>query len=242
MRGWAATIVAALASVAGPVTLGQEAIRVEVNLVTVAFSVRDANGSLVDNLTKEDLGVDEDTVPQKIAYFARSVDVPLTLGLIVDASGSQEHFTKKHQHDLEVFLKDVLGPKDRVFLVGFGNHIRLVSDFSQSGAGLLEEWKQRADVLSLVTKLGLKLTCIGVGIGMVLAFGLTRVISSLLYGVKASDPVTYAVVAVGLGCVAMLACFIPARRAVKVDPMVALRYEKYRVIVYFSAGTLCRAG
>jgi Ca-activated chloride channel family protein len=67
--------------------------------------------------------------------------VPLTLGLIIDASGSQEHFTKKHEHDLEVFLKDVLGPRDRAFLVGFGNHIRLVSDFSRSGEEMMESWK-----------------------------------------------------------------------------------------------------
>jgi putative ABC transport system permease protein len=84
---------------------------------------------------------------------------------------------------------------------------------------------QKGDVLGMVTKLGLKLTCIGVGVGMVLAFGLTRLIASLLYGVAASDPATYAAVALGLVCVAMLACFIPARRAIRVDPMVALRYE-----------------
>ena len=84
---------------------------------------------------------------------------------------------------------------------------------------------QKSDVLGMVTKLGLKLTCIGVGVGILLAFGLTRLISSLLYEVKASDPVTYATVALGLACVAMLACLIPAWRAIKVDPMVALRYE-----------------
>ena len=84
---------------------------------------------------------------------------------------------------------------------------------------------QRANVLGLVTKLGLKLTAIGLGIGILLALGLTRLMSTILYGVKPSDPITYAAVAFGLGCVAMLACFIPARRASKVDPMVALRYE-----------------
>src|ERR1700730_2077804 len=84
---------------------------------------------------------------------------------------------------------------------------------------------QRGDVLGMVTKLGLKLTCIGVGLGMLLALGLARLISSLLYGVKPSDPATYAAVALGLTCVAMLACLIPARRAVRVDPAVALRYE-----------------
>jgi len=118
-----------------------ESIRVDVNLVNVAFSVRDASGSLVDNLTADDFEVIEDAAPQRIAFFAKSADVPLTLGLIVDASGSQDHFTKKHDQDLQVFLKDVLGPRDRAFLVGFGNHIRLVSDFSRSGEQMMEAWK-----------------------------------------------------------------------------------------------------
>jgi len=121
---------------------GQEPIRVKVNLVSVAFVARDANGALVNNLAQDDVDVFEDAIPQKIAFFSRSADVPLTLGLVVDASGSQDHFSKQHKNDLEVFFKDVLGPKDRVFLVGFGNHIRLVSDFSQSGGDLLEQWKQ----------------------------------------------------------------------------------------------------
>ena len=81
-------------------------------------------------------------MPQKISFFARSLDVPLTLGLIVDFSGSQDHFSKQHQHDLEVFLKEVLGPKDRAFLVCFGNHIRLASDFTTSGEELMERLKQ----------------------------------------------------------------------------------------------------
>jgi putative ABC transport system permease protein len=81
------------------------------------------------------------------------------------------------------------------------------------------------DVLGLVAKLALKLTSIGVAIGVALAFGLARLISTFLYGVKPTDPLTYATVAVGLGLVALLACYIPARRATKVDPLVALRYE-----------------
>jgi Ca-activated chloride channel family protein len=116
----------------------QEPIRVKVNLVNVSFSVRDSRGALVDNLTKDDFEVLEDAVPQKIAFFSRSSDVPLTLGLIVDASGSQEHYSKQHKHDLEVFLQDVLGPKDRAFMLCFGNHLRLVSDFTQSSAEILD--------------------------------------------------------------------------------------------------------
>ena len=116
----------------------QEAIRVNVNLVNVSFSIRDSRGALVDNLTKDDFEVLEDAVPQKIAFFSRSSDVPLTLGLIVDASGSQEHYSKQHKHDLEVFLQNVLGPKDRAFMLCFGNHLRLVSNLTQSSAEILD--------------------------------------------------------------------------------------------------------
>jgi Ca-activated chloride channel family protein len=116
----------------------QEPIRVKVNLVNVSFSVRDSRGALVENLTKDDFEILEDAVPQKIAFFSRSSDVPLTLGLIVDASGSQEHYSKQHKHDLEVFLQDVLGPKDRAFMLFFGNHLRLVSDFTQSSAEIMD--------------------------------------------------------------------------------------------------------
>jgi Ca-activated chloride channel homolog len=115
----------------------QNTIQSDVNLVSVGFTVRDNRGALVDNLTKDDFEVFEDAVQQKIAFFARGVDVPLTLGLILDASGSQEHFAKKHEQDLEVFLKEVLGSRDRAFLVCFGNHVRLVSDFTQSGPAML---------------------------------------------------------------------------------------------------------
>jgi putative ABC transport system permease protein len=83
----------------------------------------------------------------------------------------------------------------------------------------------RSDVLGLIGKLWLKLTFIGVAIGIALALGVARLISSFLFGVKPTDPLTYAVVAVGLAAVALLACYIPARRAIKVDPLVALRYE-----------------
>jgi Ca-activated chloride channel family protein len=120
----------------------QEPIHVAVNLVNVAFSMRDSRGALVESLAKEDIEIFEDAVPQKISFFARSTDVPLTLGLIVDVSGSQDHFTKQHEKDLEVFLKEVLGPKDRAFLVTFGNHIRLISDFSPSGAEIIERMKE----------------------------------------------------------------------------------------------------
>jgi putative ABC transport system permease protein len=82
-----------------------------------------------------------------------------------------------------------------------------------------------ADILRWVARLGFRLIAIGIAAGVALALGLTRLISALLFGVKAADPLTYLLVALTLAAVASLACYIPARRATKVDPMVALRYE-----------------
>jgi predicted permease len=84
---------------------------------------------------------------------------------------------------------------------------------------------QRKDVLQLILGAGVKTALLGVAIGIAAASGLTRLMTGMLYGVTASDPLTFAGVAVLLVAVALFACYLPARRAMRVDPMVALRYE-----------------
>jgi ABC-type antimicrobial peptide transport system permease subunit len=84
---------------------------------------------------------------------------------------------------------------------------------------------QRGDVMRLVLGEGVRMALVGVAAGIAAALGLTRLMAGQLFGVTAQDPLTFAVVAILLTLVALLACYLPARRAMRVDPVVALRYE-----------------
>lgn len=121
--------------------------RAEVQLVSVTLSVRDAGtGRLVTGLTREDFTVTEDGAPQTVSFFSPSAGLPLSLGLLVDASGSQSEFVKDHRRDLRDFLRAAMTSRDEAFVLAFGNRLRLLSDFTPSAEVLMTslDEKQRS--------------------------------------------------------------------------------------------------
>ncbi len=121
-------------------------LKVDVNLVNLAFVAHGSSGALARDLTADDIEIYEDGVKQKVKFFSRSAEVPLLLGIVVDASESQGKFLKAHHRDLQSFIATSLAPRDRALLICFGDHVRLVSDFTSSAEELmasLDEYQKR---------------------------------------------------------------------------------------------------
>jgi Ca-activated chloride channel homolog len=117
-------------------------LRVDSKLIDTTVIVHDAKGTPVVGLPQTAFHITEDGAPQTIRYFASQRELPLSIGLIVDASGSQDTFVKEHEKEIEVFLKEVMEPRDRAFVVCFGNHLRLTSDWSSSPSDILDGLKR----------------------------------------------------------------------------------------------------
>jgi VWFA-related protein len=105
---------------------------VNVNLVDVIFTVKDKNGSLVPHLTRNDCTIDEDKAPQTLKTFVAETNQPLTLGILLDTSGSQQRVLPLEQDAGSQFLERVLRAKDEAFLLSFDVNVDLLQDFTNS--------------------------------------------------------------------------------------------------------------
>src|SRR5208283_1155293 len=136
MAGWAQVAPSPDAppvSAAPAPATGQEpaaTFKVNVNLVDVFFTVKDKDGRPVPHLTREDCTVSEDQAPQKLKSFAAETDQPLTLGILLDTSGSQYRVLAKEQEAGDRFLAQVLKPKDEAFLLSFDVNVDLLQDIT----------------------------------------------------------------------------------------------------------------
>lgn len=108
-----------------------ETLKVNVNLVNLYFSVRDKNG-YITNLHKDDCSIYEDKLLQTTKNFTQEKNLPLTIGILLDTSGSQQNVLPLEQQSGAEFLKDVLTPKDEAFLISFDINVTLLSDYTNS--------------------------------------------------------------------------------------------------------------
>jgi VWFA-related protein len=111
-------------------------IKVDVDIVNVLCSVRDKNGRLIPNLTKDDFEIFEEGKLQEIRYFTKETDLPLTIGLLVDVSKSQESLIDIEKQAAYRFFSDVLRPKDLAFVISFGSDAELLQDLTHSTQAL----------------------------------------------------------------------------------------------------------
>src|SRR5213593_4604326 len=107
-------------------------LKVNVNVVQLFFNVKDKKGGLIPNLGKDDFQIFEDGKPQTIKYFTAESNLPLTLGILIDASGSQERVLPMEKEVGGAFLSEILRPKDLAFVLSFDVNVDLLQDFTNS--------------------------------------------------------------------------------------------------------------
>src|SRR5580704_13847297 len=108
-----------------------ETLKVNVNVVQLFFNVKDKHGALIPNLTKDDFDIQEDSKPQTIKYFTAESNLPLTLGILIDASGSQRNVIDMEKEVGGAFLKQVLTDKDEAYVISFDISVDLLQDFTR---------------------------------------------------------------------------------------------------------------
>src|SRR5579872_2976189 len=108
-----------------------ETLKVNVNVVQLFFNVKDKHGALIPNLKKEDFTIAEDGVPQTIKYFSAESNLPLTLGMMIDSSGSQRNVIDMEKEVGGAFLRQILTDKDEAFVISFDISVDLLQDFTR---------------------------------------------------------------------------------------------------------------
>ena len=128
-----------------------ETLKVNVNVVQLFFNVKDKHGALIPNLTKDDFNISEDSKPQTIKYFTAESNLPLTLGMMIDASGSQRNVIDMEKEVGGAFLKQILTDKDEAYVISFDISVDLLQDFTRDTHRLqaaLNKAKVNVDVTS----------------------------------------------------------------------------------------------
>src|SRR6185437_7150034 len=113
-----------------------ETLKVNVDVVQLFFNVKDKKGGLIPNLTKNDFDLLEDGKPQTIKYFSAESNLPLTLGILIDSSGSQQRVLPMEKEVGANFLRQILRPKDEAFVISFDVDVNLLQDFTNSDHAL----------------------------------------------------------------------------------------------------------
>jgi len=108
-----------------------ETLKVNVNVVQLFFNVKDKKGGLIPNLTKEDFAIAEDGKPQAIKYFTAETNLPLTIGIMIDSSGSQRNVIDMEKEVGGAFLRQILNDKDEAFVISFDITVDLLQDFTR---------------------------------------------------------------------------------------------------------------
>jgi predicted permease len=183
--------------------------------------------------------------------FAQGADVFVRFGYSLNPEATFQTIQKKlvathsdlivgeNESEEEVVARSIAGQRFSLILLGvfaglalllasvgiYGVLSYLVGQRTREIGVRMALGAQRLHVLRMVLQDGVRMTLAGAAIGVVAAYGLTRLMASMLFGVRPTDPLTFAAVAVGLCGIALFACYLPARRAMRVDPIVALRYE-----------------
>lgn len=115
----------------GQAPLSSQTLQVQTSLVNVFATVRDKHNAIISDLTKDDFKIYEDGQEQKVAYFAKEVDMPITLGMLIDTSGSMENLIDAEHDAATRFLKTVMRPKDEAMVISFDLDADLLADFTE---------------------------------------------------------------------------------------------------------------